>query len=86
MPDGGIYHGSIDERLRPHGFGQTYYPTNHGSSRKNTSRQVKYAGDFKEGLRHGRGKEYYPDGRLAYKGYFKDDFMDGSGVMYYQVK
>lgn len=44
----------------------------------------RYEGEFDEGDKHGQGIEYYSDGKLKYKGSYKDDVRAGSGIYYYQ--
>ena len=42
-----------------------------------------YIGPFKNGLRHGKGKEYYKDGRIKYEGDFANDKFEGKGKYIY---
>ena len=42
---------------------------------------VVYVGQWKDGKRHGRGEQYWPNG-LKYEGYWQDDEMTGKGRHY----
>ncbi len=44
----------------------------------------RYAGEFEEGDKHGEGIEYYADGKLKYKGNFRDNLRSDYGVYYYR--
>lgn len=44
----------------------------------------KYVGEFAEGDKHGQGIQYYPDGKLKYKGAFRDDERAGFGTYYFR--
>ncbi|WP_461112550.1 M48 family metalloprotease [Spirosoma jeollabukense] len=55
------------------GTGVFIYPT-----------RERYVGEFEEGDKHGEGMEYYADGRLKYKGNFRDNMRSDYGVYYYQ--
>ncbi|MBC3784929.1 hypothetical protein FHK02_1370 [Spirosoma sp. LMG 31448] len=44
----------------------------------------RYAGEFEEGDKHGEGTEYYADGKLKYKGNFRDNLRSDYGAYYYQ--
>ncbi|GAB4022282.1 hypothetical protein GCM10028773_34420 [Spirosoma koreense] len=44
----------------------------------------RYAGEFEEGDKHGEGVEYYADGKLKYKGNFRDNLRHDYGVYYYR--
>ena len=41
----------------------------------------KYEGDWKDGMRHGKGTFYYTNGD-KYVGDWKDDVQDGKGIYY----
>ena len=43
----------------------------------------RYVGEFEEGDKHGEGTEYYADGKLKYKGNFRDNLRSDYGVYYY---
>ena len=43
----------------------------------------RYAGEFEEGDKHGEGIEYYPDGKVKYKGNFRDNLRADYGVYFY---
>ena len=44
---------------------------------------IEYEGEYKNGKRHGKGKEYYPmTNTLKYSGQFKNDKYDGKGELY----
>lgn len=43
----------------------------------------KYEGDWKDGMRHGKGTFYYTNGD-KYVGDWKDDVQDGKGIYYFQ--
>ena len=55
------------------GTGVFVYPT-----------RERYAGDFEEGDKHGEGIEYYADGKVKYKGNFRDNVRSDYGVYYYR--
>ncbi len=44
----------------------------------------RYAGEFEEGDKHGEGAEYYADGKLKYRGNFRDNLRADYGVYYYR--
>ncbi|MFD2932731.1 M48 family metalloprotease [Spirosoma flavum] len=44
----------------------------------------RYAGEFEEGDKHGEGVEYYADGKIKYKGNFRDNLRSDYGVYYYR--
>ncbi len=44
----------------------------------------RYEGEFAEGDKHGEGTEYYPDGRVKYRGSFEDDLRAGMGAYAYR--
>lgn len=44
----------------------------------------RYVGEFEEGDKHGEGIEYYADGKLKYKGNFRDNLRSDYGVYYYR--
>ncbi len=44
----------------------------------------RYVGEFEEGDKHGEGAEYYADGKLKYKGNFRDNLRSDYGVYYYR--
>jgi len=66
------YVGEVVDR-KPNGWGKAY--ARDGSM---------YDGEWKDGLMHGKGQEFYPDGTLQYDGYYKDGFRDGRGVSYFK--
>lgn len=41
-----------------------------------------YKGSWKNGLRNGYG-EIYTNEKMLFKGYFKNDWLDGNGILYY---
>lgn len=55
------------------GTGVFVYPT-----------RERYAGEFEEGDKHGEGIEYYADGKVKYKGSFRDNLRSDYGVYYYR--
>lgn len=55
------------------GTGTFIYPT-----------RERYVGEFEEGDKHGEGIEYYADGKLKYKGNFRDNLRSDYGVYYYR--
>lgn len=55
------------------GTGTFVYPT-----------RERYTGEFEEGDKHGEGVEYYADGKLKYKGNFRDNLRSDYGVYYYR--
>ncbi|MEB3102046.1 hypothetical protein [Ferviditalea candida] len=42
-----------------------------------------YAGDWKDGLRHGEGREFYENGILKYEGQWMNDAKNGRGTGYW---
>ena len=44
----------------------------------------RYVGEFEEGDKHGEGVEYYADGKLKYKGNFRDNLRSDYGVYVYR--
>lgn len=44
----------------------------------------RYTGEFEEGDKHGVGTEYYADGKVKYKGNFRDNLRSDYGVYYYR--
>ena len=42
--------------------------------------RVFYKGEFKNGLRHGKGTEYYPNGNITYQGDYVNDQFEGFGT------
>ena len=40
--------------------------------------------EVNNGLIEGKGKEYYGNGRLKYKGNFKNGKYEGNGILYYE--
>ena len=44
----------------------------------------RYAGEFEEGDKHGEGVEYYADGKVKYRGNFRDNLRSDYGVYYYR--
>ncbi len=44
----------------------------------------RYVGEFVEGDKHGQGIQYYPDGKVKYKGSFQDDERAGFGTYYFR--
>ncbi|QJW88078.1 M48 family metalloprotease [Spirosoma taeanense] len=55
------------------GTGVFVYPT-----------RERYAGEFEEGDKHGEGVEYYADGKVKYKGNFRDNLRSDYGVYYFR--
>jgi hypothetical protein len=55
------------------GTGVFVYPT-----------RERYTGEFEEGDKHGVGTEYYADGKVKYKGNFRDNLRADYGVYYYR--
>jgi len=55
------------------GTGVFVYPT-----------RERYAGEFEESDKHGEGVEYYADGKIKYKGNFRDNLRSDYGVYYYR--
>ena len=45
--------------------------------------QERYEGEFRNGLKHGTGVMFYPDGTLRYKGEFVQDQRSGKGTYYF---
>ena len=43
-----------------------------------------YVGEFKNGLKHGKGILYYKNGNIKYEGYFIDDKKEGNGKYIYE--
>ena len=43
-----------------------------------------YIGQFKNGLREGKGTQYYKNEKIQYKGNWKNDMRNGSGKYYYE--
>ena len=41
-----------------------------------------YIGEFKNGLKDGKGIEYYKNGNKKYEGDFINDMYDGNGKFY----
>ena len=66
----GCYEGSKMDGLR-NGYGTYYY-----------SEGGKYCGDWLTNKMHGKGTLYYADGRIAYQGEWKNDCLDGWGILY----
>lgn len=44
----------------------------------------RYVGEFEEGDKHGEGAEYYADGKLKYRGNFRDNLRADYGIYYYR--
>lgn len=44
----------------------------------------RYVGEFAGGDRHGQGIQYYPDGKIKYKGAFRDNQRTGFGTYYFR--
>ena len=44
----------------------------------------RYVGEFEEGDKHGEGTEYYADGKVKFKGNFRDNLRSDYGVYYYR--
>lgn len=44
----------------------------------------RYVGEFEEGDKHGEGTEYYADGKLKYKGNFRDNLRSDYGLYFYR--
>ena len=42
-----------------------------------------YDGNYRMGIRHGRGSYIYADSGAVYKGEWRDDQMNGKGVLMY---
>ena len=40
-----------------------------------------YIGEFKNGMRHGKGIYYYKDGKINYDGEYINDTQEGNGKM-----
>ena len=55
------------------GRGMFVYPTHE-----------RYVGEFEEGDKHGEGMEYYADGKLKYKGNFRDNLRADYGVYFFR--
>ncbi|QJD78532.1 M48 family metalloprotease [Spirosoma rhododendri] len=55
------------------GKGTFVYPT-----------RERYVGEFEESDKHGVGTEYYADGKVKYKGNFRDNLRADYGVYYYR--
>jgi hypothetical protein len=49
-----------------------------------TPNRERYVGEFAEGDKHGQGIQYYADGKLKYKGAFRDDERAGFGTYYFR--
>ena len=45
--------------------------------------QERYVGEFVDSDKHGAGAEYYPTGKLKYRGTFEDNLRTGYGLYYY---
>lgn len=41
-----------------------------------------YEGEWKYNKMDGKGSVFFPDGTIAYEGTFKNEFMDGNGILY----
>ena len=68
------YHGNW-ENNKFYGKGYLLY------NNKNDHNIMKYIGNFKNGLKHGLGKEYYQK-NFHYEGEFKKDVKYGKGILY----
>ncbi|UFH54113.1 M48 family metalloprotease [Spirosoma sp. KNUC1025] len=44
----------------------------------------RYVGEFEEGDKHGEGVEYYADGKVKYKGNFRDNLRSDYGMYFYR--
>lgn len=44
----------------------------------------RYDGEWKNGLRHGKGIQYYPNGQLKYDGEFNEGRREGKGTYYFK--
>lgn len=44
----------------------------------------RYTGEFEEGDKHGEGTEYYADGKVKYKGNFRDNLRSDYGVYFHR--
>ncbi|MBD2757551.1 M48 family metalloprotease [Spirosoma validum] len=55
------------------GTGSFIYPTGE-----------RYTGEFEEGDKHGEGTEYYADGKIKYKGNFRDNLRWDYGIYFYR--
>ncbi len=45
--------------------------------------QERYVGGFVDGDKHGAGADYYPNGKLKYRGLFQNNLRTGYGLYYY---
>jgi len=73
---GGIYVGEFLDDKR-NGEGVLF-----SSSFAGAAPMVKYAGNWKSGLRSGQGTEYDQDGKIKYEGAFADGYRHGAGKFY----
>lgn len=67
---GGYYRGFFKNGVRD-GKG---IDVRHKSSKADDSYYLMYTGNFKKNMRDGYGKEYYPNGMLKFKGFWKKDW------------
>jgi hypothetical protein len=72
--DGTLYLGECKEDT-PSGYGRKIY----GDQRVNET-DLKYFGNWKQGLRNGQGMLYFTDGSIFF-GNFTNDYMNGKGLM-----
>ena len=45
---------------------------------------LKFEGEYFNGKRNGRGKEYYENGKLEFEGLFSSDIRNDKGKEYYE--
>ena len=55
-----------------------------GNGKKIYENGVYYIGQFKNGVKYGKGKEYYSHGNIKYEGDFINDKFEGNGKYIYE--
>ena len=68
-----IYSGQYNDNKQYHGYGTLY----------NTNSNIRYKGQFENGIINGKGTFYYQNGNIKYDGDIKNGKFDGYGIFYY---
>lgn len=80
--DGSTFEGTFDEEKLKQGAGKYTWMGPGGEDGEETVVTAVYEGEYKDGLKHGRGKMTFPGGD-KFDGFFANNSMEGEGTYTY---